>query len=117
MSLNFLVEHDRHGKVPTRITVYENIDDAEERLYKLDIDQLDELNACLKAGKPVRMEYVVLGGASVESIKQTHARYFWGEYEVLTPTEICYRTSWRDNLPQTTIQNVDRTEVSPVTGA
>lgn len=117
MSLNFLVEHDRHGKVPTRITVYENIDDAEERLYKLDIDQLDELNACLKAGKPVRMEYVVLGGASVESIKQTHARYFWGDYEVLTPTEICYRASWRDNLPQTTIQNVDRTEASPVTGA
>ena len=100
MSLNFLVEHDRHGKVPTRITVYENIDDAEERLYKLDIDQLDELNACLKANKPVRMEYVVLGGKSLETIKQTHARYFWGEYEVLVPTEIHYLTSWQDDLPQ-----------------
>ena len=101
MSLNFLVEHDRHGKVPTRITVYENIDDAEERLYKLDVDQLDELNACLEAGKPVRMEYVVLGGASVESIKQTHARYFWGEYEVLTPTEIRYAASGKDREPAT----------------
>ena len=114
MSLNFLVEHDRHGKVPTRITVYENIDDAEERLYKLDIDQLDELNAGLKAGKPVRMEYVVLGGASVESIKQTHARYFWGDYEVLTPTEIRYRTSWQDDFPQTTTQNVDHAEAAQV---
>ena len=78
------------------------------------LTSLDELNACLKAGKPVRMEYVILGGASVESIKQTHARYFWGEYEVLTPTEIHYRTSWRDNLPQTTALNVDPTEAAPV---
>lgn len=117
MSLNFLVEHDRHGKVPTRITIYENIDDAEERLYKLEDDQMEELNSCLKAGKPVRMEYVVLGGKSLETIKQTHARYFWGEYEVLTPTEIRYLASWRDNLPQTTIQNIDHTEAAPVTGA
>ena len=115
MSLNFLVEHDRHGKVPTRITIYENIDDAEERLYKLEDDQMDELNACLKAGKPVRMEYVVLGGRSLETIKQTHARYFWGEYEVLTPVETRYLTSWRDDLPQTTTQNVDPTESAPVT--
>ena len=101
MSLNFLVEHDRYGKVPTRITVYENIDDAEERLQKLDIDQLDELNACLEAGKPVRMEYIILGGASLESIKQTHARYFWGEYEVLTSMEISYSASRKDGEPST----------------
>ena len=100
MSLNFLIEHDRHGKVPTRITVYEDLDAANERLYKLEDDQMDELNACLKAGKPVRMEYVVLGGKSLETIKQTHARYFWGEYEVLAPMEIRYLTSWRDDLPQ-----------------
>ena len=61
---------------------------------------MEELNACLKEGKPVRMEYVVLGGRSLETIKQTHARYFWGEYEVLAPTEIRYLTSWRDDLPQ-----------------
>ena len=100
MSQNFLVEHDRHGKIPTRITVYDNVEDAEERLYKLEDDQMDELNACLKAGKPVRMEYVVLGGKSLETIKQTHARYFWGEYEVLAPMETRYLTSWRDDLPQ-----------------
>ena len=88
MSLSFLVEHDRHGKVPTRITVYEDWKAAEERLFRLDLDQLDELNACLKAGKPVRMEYVVLGGASLETIKQTHGRYFGGEYEVLRPVGI-----------------------------
>lgn len=117
MNLNFLVEHDRHGKIPTRITVYENIDDAEERLYKLDIDQLDELNACLKAGKPVRMEYVILGGASVESIKQTHARYFWGEYEVLVPKEIRYLASWRDGLPQTVDKDAGSTETAPVATA
>ena len=61
MSQNFLIEHDRHGKIPTRITVYADWQIAEERLFRLDMEQLDELNACLKAGKPVRMEYVVLG--------------------------------------------------------
>lgn len=99
MSLNFLIEHDRHGKVPTRITVYEDLDAANERLYKLEDDQMQELDAGLKGGKPVRMEYVVLGGISVESIKQTHARYFLGEYEVLVPVEVRYLTSWRDALP------------------
>ena len=79
----FLVEHDRHGKIPTRITVYEDWQIAEERLFRLDMEQLDELNACLKAGKPVRMEYVVISALSVETLKQTHGRYFWGEYEVL----------------------------------
>lgn len=83
MIQHFLVEHDRHGEVPTRITVYDDLEAANERLYRLDIDQLDELNACLKASKPVRMEYVVICSQSVESVKQTHARYFWGDYEVL----------------------------------
>lgn len=99
MSLNFLIEHDRHGKIPTRVTVYEDLAAANDRLYKLEDDQMEELDACLKVGKPVRMEYVVLGGRSLETIKQTHARYFWGEYEVLTPVEIRYLTSWRDDLP------------------
>lgn len=99
MGLNFLVEHDRHGKIPTRITVYEDLDDANERLYKLEDDQMDELNAGLKAGKPVRMEYVVLGAKGLETIKQTHGRYFRGEYEVVMPTEIRYLTRWRDRLP------------------
>lgn len=88
MSLSFLVEHDRHRKIPTKITVYDDWQAAEERLFRLDLEQLDELNACLKAGKPVRMEYVVLGGASLDTIKQTHSRYFGGEYEVLNPAEI-----------------------------
>ena len=78
MSLNFLIEHDRHGKIPTRITVYDDVEDAEERLYRLEDEQEDELHACLKAGKPVRMEYVILGAASVETIKRTHGRYFGG---------------------------------------
>lgn len=99
MSLNFLVEHDRHGKIPTRITVYDDWKAAEERLFRLDMEQLDELNACLKAGKPVRMEYVVLGGASLETIKQTHGRYFWGKYEVLHPVEINYGASQYDGRP------------------
>lgn len=59
---------------------------------------MDELNACLKAGKPVRMEYVILGADSVETIKRTHARYFGGEYEVLNPTEVSYIASWQDKL-------------------
>ena len=100
MSLSFLVEHDRHRKIPTRITVYEDWQVAEERLFRLDLEQLDELNACLKAGKPVRMEYVVLGGASLETIKQTHGRYFWGEYEVLHPVEICYGAGRRNGVVQ-----------------
>lgn len=98
MSLNFLIEHDRHGKIPTRITIYEDLCQANERLYRLEDQQMDELNACLKAGKPVRMEYVVLGGKSVESIKRTHGRYFGGEYEVVKPTEIYYIASWREKL-------------------
>ena len=93
MSQNFLIEHDRHRKVPTRITVYDDLDSANERLCRLEDEQLDELNACLKAGKPVRMEYVVLGSASLETIKQTHSRYFGGEYEVVKPTEIHYLAS------------------------
>ena len=99
MGLHFLVEHDRHEKIPTRITVYQNLDDANERLYKLEDNQMDELNACLKAGKPVRMEYVVLGAKSLQTIKQTHARYFRGEYEVVAPVEIRYLTRWKDRLP------------------
>lgn len=99
MGLHFLIEHDRHEQIPTRITVYQNLDDANERLYKLEDNQMDELNACLKAGKPVRMEYVVLGAKSLPTIKQTHARYFRGEYEVVTPVEIRYLTRWQDRLP------------------
>lgn len=96
MSQNFLIEHDRHWKIPTRITVYDDLDSANERLCRLEDEQLDELNACLKAGKPVRMEYVVLGAASLDTIKQTHSRYFGGEYEVVQPTEIHYLASWRE---------------------
>ena len=96
MSQNFLIEHDRHRKVPTRITVYDDLNSANERLCRLEDEQLDELNACLKAGKPVRMEYVVLGATSLETIKQTHSRYFGGEYEVVQPTEIHYLASWRE---------------------
>ena len=95
----FLVEHDRHRKVPTRITVYEDWQIAEERLFRLDMEQLDELNACLKAGKPVRMEYVVISALSVETLKQTHGRYFWGEYEVLHPVESSYGDSRYDGRP------------------
>ena len=98
-SKNFLVEHDRHGKVPTRITEYDDWKVAEERLFRLDLEQLDELNAGLKAGKPVRMEYVVISALSVETLKQTHGRYFWGEYEVLRPVEICYRAGQRNGRP------------------
>ncbi len=95
MSLDFPVEHDRHGKVPTRITVCADWETAEERLYRLDTDQLDELNAGLKAGKPVRMEYVVFGADSLGTVKQTHSRYFWGDYEALYPAEISYRPGLR----------------------
>ena len=114
MSQHFLVEHDRHGKVPTRITVYDDLDAANERLYKLEDDQMEELNACLEAGKPVRMEYVVLGGKSLETIKQTHTRYFWDEYEVVVPTEIRYLRSWRDDLPQDSAGDAGPSAVSSV---
>lgn len=98
-SKHFLVEHDRHRKIPTRITVYDDWKAAEERLFRLDMEQLDELNACLKAGKPVRMEYVVISALSVATLKQTHGRYFWGEYEVLHPVEINYRPGRRNGYP------------------
>ena len=98
MSLNFLIERDRHGRVPTRITVYEDPDAANERLHKLEDGRMAELDAGLKAGKPVRMEYVVPGAESLETIAQTHARYFRGECEVPAPTEIRYLTGWRDDL-------------------
>ena len=94
MSLNFLVEHDRHGKIPTRITVYGEIEDAEERLCRLEDEQTDELNACLETGKSVRMEYIILGADSVDTIKHTHGRYFGGEYEVVVSTEIHYVAGW-----------------------
>ena len=90
MDKYFLIEHDRHGKVPTRITEYDQFEDAEKRLFKLDLDQIEELNACLDAGKPVRMEYVVICSQSVESVKHTHGRYFWGDYEVLASVEVRY---------------------------
>ncbi len=106
MSLNFLIEHDRHGKIPTRVTVYDDIEDAEERLCRLEDEQMDELNAGLKAGKPVRMEYVILGADSVETIKRTHARYFGGEYEVVVPTEIYYIAGWQDKLHWTREEKV-----------
>lgn len=92
MSRNFLIEHDRHRKVPTRITVYNDLDPADECFCCL----VDELNACLNAGKPVRMEYVAPSGASPETIKQTHSRYFIREYAVVQPTEIHYLASWRE---------------------
>ena len=97
MDKYYLIEHDRHGKIPTRITEYAAFDDAEGRLSSLDVDQLDELNACLKAGRPVRMEYVVICSESVDSIKRTHARYFRGDYEVLIPTEIRHIDGGRQN--------------------
>ena len=99
MDKYYLIEHDRHGKVPTRMTEYDEFKNAENRLCQLDIDQLDELNACLSAGKPVRMEYVVICARSVESVKQTHARYFQGDYEVLTPTEIHRAASTKNREP------------------
>lgn len=109
-SKNFLVEHDRHGKVPTRITEYDDWKVAEERLFRLDLEQLDELNACLKAGKPVRMEYVVISALSVETLKQTHGRYFWGEYEVLRPVEIRYGVGQRNGRP---LAGSDRIAAAP----
>ena len=114
MSLNFLIEHDRHGKIPTRITVYDDLQVANERLYKLEDAQMDELAASLKVGRSVRMEYVVLGGKSLETIKQTHARYFWGEYEVVSPIETRYLASWRDDLPSDPVNGALRAEATPV---
>ncbi len=46
-----------------------------------------------------RMEYVVISALSVETLKQTHGRYFWGEYEVLHPVEISYGASRYDGRP------------------
>lgn len=109
MDKYYLIEHDRRGKVPTRITEYSEFEDAEERLCKLDIDQLGELNACLEAGKPVRMEYVVICSQSVESVKQTHARYFQSDYEVLTPTEIRYAANGKSRQPATATAPVPAT--------
>ena len=98
MSQSFLIEHDRLGKIPTRVTVYDNVASANERLYRLEDEQMEELSACLKSGTPVRMEYVVLGADSVDAIKRTHGRYFGGEYEVVMPMEIKYIASWLEKL-------------------
>ena len=87
MTQHFLIEHDRHWKIPTRITIYDDLDQANVRLDTLENDQLAELNAGLRAGRPVRMEYVVLGASSLATIKRTHGRYFGGDYEVVTSVE------------------------------
>lgn len=82
MSTKFLVEHDRHGKLPTRVTEYTDAKAAYHRLNELEACQLDELNASIRSGQPVRMEYVVIGAKSLDTIKSTHGRYFNHRYEV-----------------------------------
>lgn len=56
MNLNFLIEHDRHGKIPTRITPYHDREQAERSLLKLDLTQMDELNRQTLDSPPFRME-------------------------------------------------------------
>ena len=51
MTQHFLIEHDRHWKIPTRITIYDDLEQANGRLDTLENEQLAELNACLKAGR------------------------------------------------------------------
>ena len=59
------------GKFPPSITMHHDLDQPNEPLDKLE------------GGPPVRMKYVVLGTASLATIKQTHGRYFVGDYEVV----------------------------------
>ena len=47
-----------------------------ERLKELETGQLDELNHFIKAGIPLRMEYVLLLSESEESLRVTHGNYF-----------------------------------------
>ena len=46
-----------------------------------------------------QMEYVVISALSVETLKQTHGRYFWGEYEALHPVESNYGAGRYDGRP------------------
>ena len=101
MTQHFLIEHDRHWLIPTRITIYDDLDQANGRLDTLENEQMAELNACLKAGRPVRMEYVVLGAASLATIKRTHGRYFGGDYEVVTSVESSCIAAWDRRSQQT----------------
>ena len=43
MTQHFLVEHDRHWKVPNRITIHDDLDQPNERLDRIENDQIEEL--------------------------------------------------------------------------
>ncbi len=83
--LHFLIEHDRHGKEPTRITQFADPYEARAQLYPLDLEQLDELNASLESGVPLRWEYVILSSTSLESTMATHHRYYLYDFQVHRP--------------------------------
>ena len=73
---HFAIEFDRHDILPTEIRVYDTWQEAEDRIAPLEQAQLEELNRSLAAGQPLRMEYVVITSASVETVQRTHGRYF-----------------------------------------
>lgn len=75
----FLVEYDRHESRLCNLTEYvepEGRAAAWARLTELEESQWDELLVSVKAGIPLRMEYVLLLSESEESLRVTHGNYF-----------------------------------------
>ena len=82
----FLVEYDRHEGKLRNLTEYAEPEEraaAWERLNELEASQWDELLVSVKAGVPVRMEYVLLLSESAESLRVTHGNYFGDDYLTL----------------------------------
>lgn len=75
--MHFLIENDRHGKTPTRITSFEEPEKAEQELTKLDLTQLPELNRQTLDGPPLRMEYLIITTNSPETLEYMYPRFFW----------------------------------------
>lgn len=82
----FVVEYDRHESRLCNLTEYaepEGRAAAWERLKELEASQWDELLVSVKAGIPLRMEYVLLLSESKDSLRVTHGNYFGDDYLTL----------------------------------
>ena len=77
METSFLIEHDRHGRIPTRITAYHDAERAEQALTGLDLPQMPELRKKTLNDPPLRMEYLIINTKSPEMLEEMYPRFFW----------------------------------------
>lgn len=99
----FLVEYDRHEGKLRNLTEYaepEGRAAAWERLKELEASQWDELLVSVKAGVPLRMEYVLLVAESEEAIRVTHGNYFGDDDLTLAQYLEIKRAREKENSPE-----------------